>query len=420
MLLFSLALMTFGVYAATNHTLGVENYISFDIEDNISFNIEALTALGTTPDVVYNNAPQTNKISLSVDMSGVASGTNANVMTNGWSPWTSNSPAILDISKDTIYWMFKITNTCSNPIQVRVTNEEDNTLFTMDSKMRLYKKFGTSGTSALTETSSGEIAFNNTIYLLVALEANSKEHNLNSEWNFKIHIEKANASYLKTDWYSSLSSGIKTIEFLGGDGNAYNGAGTKTYTFGATDKSGATVLSAETDTVKQITGYVNGTALYIHSPAIIYAPVNSSNLFNSNGTKLSTVTNIAFNNFDTCNVNNMNSMFNYSVANFDLSNFDTANVTDMMYMFQKCSIANLNLDNFDTANVVTMRQMFFGCVNLTELNLLNFDTSKVENMMGLFGVSMSESSKLKIVNNNFNTGKVTNMSSMFQTGIQVK
>ena len=146
MLVFSLALMAFGVYAATSHTLGVENYISFDIGDNISCEIEALTAIGSTPDVSFNSSHNNPKtINLSVDAGNTTftkvSG-NTDIISNAWSPWTESNKASLDFTNDTVYWIFKVTNTSDNKIQVRITDTQDKTLFTVHNSIRLYKKYG--------------------------------------------------------------------------------------------------------------------------------------------------------------------------------------------------------------------------------------------------------------------------------------
>ena len=56
MLAFSLSMLSFGVLAATQHILGINNFIIFDIVDNIACDIEAVSGISTSPDVNFNAA----------------------------------------------------------------------------------------------------------------------------------------------------------------------------------------------------------------------------------------------------------------------------------------------------------------------------------------------------------------------------
>lgn len=122
----------------------------------------------------------------------------------------------------------------------------------------------------------------------------------------------------------------------------------------------------------------------IHNTPQIYAPKDSSHLFEF----FISLKEIAFNDiFDTAYTTNMSHMFNqcFSLKTLKLNHFDTSNVTDMSWMFCECmDLPVLNLSTFDTCKVTDMSWMFANCESLLLLILDNFDTRKVTDMSWMF------------------------------------
>ena len=274
----------------------------------------------------------------------------------------------------------------------------------------------------------------------------ASNHTIYAQW-------KLNDSYLRKDWQTALinnnanfkQENIKTIEFVN---TVPSGSGYTQVSVGATTSAGTTAFVSETEGVSDITAYVKANSsdstkydIIFYSPGTIYAPVDSSYLFSnsSDSNRLTNLTSITFDNFNTSNVTDMRNMFYQcsSLTSLDLSNFDTSNVTNMIYMFYGCyaltslnvssfntskvtvigamffdcsSLTSLNLSNFNTSNVTNMGYMFNGCSSLTSLNLSNFNTSNVTNMSGMF-INCSSLTELNV--SNFDTSKVTNMRYMF-------
>ena len=123
--------------------------------------------------------------------------------------------------------------------------------------------------------------------------------------------------------------------------------------------------------------------LYVVCPYEMYAPLDSSNMFNG----LSNLQKIVFENFNTKYVENMNSMFESctSIEWLDLSNFDTSSVGTMNYMFSNCSsLVGVEFNGWDTSNVVYMMDFFNGCSNLSFAFMQDFDLSNCQDVQGVF------------------------------------
>ena len=172
-----------------------------------------------------------------------------------------------------------------------------------------------------------------------------------------------------------------------------------------------------------ISGYYD---LYIQGDGKIYAPSNSSRLFEYFD-YVDNIFNIDY--FNTSRVTNMSRMFFYTGVNslvfkLDLgSNFNTSNVTNMSSMFywtgKSSPVFTLNLGNkFDTSNVTNMSSMF-DSIGQDSLNFIldlgtKFDTSNVTKMDSMFRFAGFESSVFTInFGNKFDTSKVTSMRFMF-------
>ena len=116
---------------------------------------------------------------------------------------------------------------------------------------------------------------------------------------------------------------------------------------------------------------------------------------------------------ETTNVTNMSGMFSScsGLTSLDLTPLETTNVTNMSSMFSSCrGLTSLDLTPLDTTRVTNMSYMFSGCSGLTSLDLTPLETTNVTNMRGMFylcsGLTSLDLTPL-------NTSKVTNMMEMF-------
>ncbi len=181
---------------------------------------------------------------------------------------------------------------------------------------------------------------------------------------------------------------------------------------GATDIDGQTAYS-NMRYVSDITAYVvaNGSKydVIFYSPCPMYAPTDSSNLFNN----LTGLTNIEFAALKTNKVTNMARMFqkDSSLTSISLSSLDTSLVIDLKGMFDGCTmLTSLDLSSFNTLNVTSISGMFKNCSNLETLNISSFNTSKITGMSQTF---MGCGSLRTIDLSNFDTSLVTTMNSLF-------
>ncbi len=151
------------------------------------------------------------------------------------------------------------------------------------------------------------------------------------------------------------------------------------------------------------------------SDKVIMAPTNCSYLFSDStaANRLTNLTSITFNNFNTSLVVYMNGMFLscQALTGLDLSNFNTSSVTNINSMFAYCSkLTSLDLSNFNTSSVTSIGYMFIYCNALTSLDVSSFNTSSVTSMAYMF-YNCSKLTSLDL--SNFNTSKVTTWTDMF-------
>ena len=136
-------------------------------------------------------------------------------------------------------------------------------------------------------------------------------------------------------------------------------------------------------------------------------PENSSYMFyGCNG-----LTSLDLSPLETTNVTNMSSMFSScrGLTSLDLTPLDTTRVTNMSYMFSGCSgLTSLDLTPLETTNVTNMRGMFYLCSGLKSLDLTPLNTSKVTNMMEMFSNCKS------LTTLNLTPLDTTNVESMYQ------
>ncbi len=172
----------------------------------------------------------------------------------------------------------------------------------------------------------------------------------------------------------------------------------------------------ETATLDNATAYYvpNGTNydVYMLSDGVIYAPVNSKNLFRD----MSNVTEIDTSNLDFSLVENALCMFaNCSkLETLDTASWDVSNMTNMQSIFYGCNnLEDIDISNWDTSNVTNMRMVFFRCYKLPNEVLKgveNWDVSNVSNFYSMFkhahGLTSLDLSK-------WDTSNATNMSHLF-------
>lgn len=189
MLACSMALMGFGVYAASSHTLTVNNYIQFSVGDNIAVKFEAKSAIA---------APQKYSTATGTKTHTATAGVTSSALDNPtWEPWTDGSPAIMTVGNETMYWIFKVTNqSTSNAIKVGVyAAGEGTTALSEPTGYTLNVKYATSDilpATALTSNQTASIAAGGVNYILVQLTVNSNTTNIaKGAFNFKLVATKA-------------------------------------------------------------------------------------------------------------------------------------------------------------------------------------------------------------------------------------
>ena len=201
---------------------------------------------------------------------------------------------------------------------------------------------------------------------------------------------RENASYLNSGWKSKIPNvaSLTSIEFT----NDNTGLTGTPIQIGATDEYSTTDWTSSYTSCFGVYAYLSGTTLKIYSPATIYAPQDSSYLFE----ELGSVTSIMFNNWNSSKTQNMQGMFlgcqSLKIETFGqpgsfglYSFFDTSNVTNMTLMFSRCSsLSTLSLF-INTRKVTNMSSMFTECYNLRSVSVGDdFVTDKVTNMSGMF------------------------------------
>lgn len=192
-LMFSISLMAFGVFAATTHSLKIENYISFDIEDNISFSIEGqrisptgnFASRAEVTDSYYNQSSSEGGEPYEVgiaDNDGKLEG------------WNISTPTVNLLAGESITWIFTIINKCSNPFYVNLVNItnpwDDNASVVADENLLIR----TSG-----EPTIYVIAFN--VDDSPTFESNSDTENI----SFDLKFTKDKLDIVSTPTYEKLS-----------------------------------------------------------------------------------------------------------------------------------------------------------------------------------------------------------------------
>lgn len=192
MLAMSLALMAFGVYAATNVTLTVNNYIQFDLGSHIECTIEAASLVTDKAPASYaaiagTSGAKTYNLTTTVE--------NVQDVSETWTPWTSTSSAHMTVGAEYTVWVFKITNNGANKIKASITGTNGSALAAPTSTKYDFK-YGsnTTDTAKFEFTSSSytsaSVATDGVIYLYVYVTPKEKTAEIAVEpWNFRVYVE---------------------------------------------------------------------------------------------------------------------------------------------------------------------------------------------------------------------------------------
>ncbi len=199
-----------------------------------------------------------------------------------------------------------------------------------------------------------------------------------ADWSY-LYPVFTKESYLRQDWYNSISKDITTSIIFINDLNSISDLvdTTSGVSVGAINAYGE-IAWANTSRYADVLAFGIGRnyamTYYIYSPCTIYAPYNSGGLFLG----LTKLKSINFGNFDTSKAKYTDSMFRNcsSFESLDLSSFVTTSIESMGWMFQNCSaLTSLDLSSFDTLNCDRFTSMFENCSSLTKLDLSNFYVS---------------------------------------------
>lgn len=195
MLAMSLALMAFGVYAASAVTLQVNNYIQFDLGSHIECTVEAASLVTNAAPATYaaiaGNAGA-KKYSKTLTVANVEN------VTDTWTPWTSDASAHMTVGSEHTVWVFKITNTGSNKIKASITNTDGSALV-QPASTKYNFQYGANATADAasfefneTTHTSAAVEKNGVIYLYVDVNPKSTATSIDVEaWNFRVHVEYA-------------------------------------------------------------------------------------------------------------------------------------------------------------------------------------------------------------------------------------
>ena len=141
--------------------------------------------------------------------------------------------------------------------------------------------------------------------------------------------------------------------------------------------------------------------LYMLSNGTIYAPKDSSSMFNG----MKALKTVDTSNLDVSRVENMYSMFLncQNLTTLDTSNWDTSKVKDMGGMFANCYVlSELDTSGWDLSNVETLYFTFQKCYELRELDVSNWGLENVTTLQGTFayaGLTSLDASNWKLSNN---------------------
>lgn len=194
----SLALMTFGVFAATSHTLTISSTVSFSIGQNINCSVDGKT-------FVQTSAPAYSTIGNITTLGGATGAVGDGTLSKtSWSALTSEQGK-MTVDKQAIYWVFEVKNSApanANSFVAGIGNDgstaDSFTALTLDAELatsyNLDIKYGTSKDSVCSaEMVSGftaKIQPKNTVYILVKVSPKEITTNITSKpFNFTLVLK---------------------------------------------------------------------------------------------------------------------------------------------------------------------------------------------------------------------------------------
>lgn len=230
-------------------------------------------------------------------------------------------------------------------------------------------------------------------------------------------------NFLNKNFYKSIPSynSIESINFIN---NIPNNIDEIEY-FDISEKQNTSIIAWKDKS--------NNNILYIASNTNIYAPIDSSYLFN-NFTNANEINNL--NLLDVSQVEDMSYLFGSRLKKVDLSSWDfskvkkitrflgganskfetiilgdvnTSSLTDSSYMFAEINLNLIEIDSIDISNVKNAKGMFYFARGEFDFSLLN--TSKLENAAHMFEGYYAENLDMSVLD----MSNVTNMSSMFDS-----
>ncbi|MBE5745812.1 MAG: BspA family leucine-rich repeat surface protein [Clostridiales bacterium] len=259
---------------------------------------------------------------------------------------------------------YSITNSTNNSVQYYFYNDNEAFIIPLSSTT----ESGKITSYNITTMPTGVAEIEDHIYLVISAKTYGAI-TLSAEI---VNYTKEELGYLHKNWVTMLGITkleITKIKFT--NNNTDIPAGITGISIASSNISGICGDSTYDNLTYDVLGYVNGTEIVIYCPYIIYAPTDSSNLFNS----FSNLTTLDFNNvFNTSLVTNMNYMFsnNSKLTSLNVSNFNTSKVTDMAGIFTfNSKLTSLDLSNWDVSLVTnfgggSQAPFMIGCSSLKE------------------------------------------------------
>ena len=196
----SFALMTFGVFAATSHTLSVSSTISFSVGNNIFCTVNGKVFVQTDAPT-YSSTGAVN--TLTDSSAGMA---DEELSTAEWSALTSEQGK-MTVDKKAIYWIFEVHNNASvgsNSFVIGVgqtgSTDESFTELELDAELSdnysLDIKYGTQNNSApATDMTNGyttKVEPQTSMYVLVKVTPKSFTSSISSKpFNFTLVLKYA-------------------------------------------------------------------------------------------------------------------------------------------------------------------------------------------------------------------------------------
>ena len=370
----SLALMTFSVFAATSHTLGVENNISFDIEDNICFNLTAAAYHGNyTNEVLTIVSDYTGRIDKPTSFNN---GQKLNVrideqeneiLSQGWNPFTETS-GVVTIGENSLIWDFIFENTGENNLKAEVLFNDSfwgeeigsSSKYSLTTTYQLGNndlEFGSASNSVLKTTTTNKFLKVRVVFTVTEYSTNISGEDL----NFTIRISEENVVFSDVSMMTfSQSASSCTLTAFNLDENVNTVIIPKTY-------NGLPVTKIQSTST---TGILSGNEVVTE----IVLPETLVEISNSNQ---KTVGSGVFENcskLETINLDNVTTLSaNLFYGCTDLKNISLSD--EVTYIPDNCFYGCTNLKTINLNNITsTGSKSFRGCESLTSINISNIQT----------------------------------------------